>query len=247
MRSRRCCAAADAQRFDELFDLYWRRRGVRKAVAIDGNGQGKGLRATHGRRTSRPTRPARFAGARAGRRCRPARPARRRQHERELGQHRPPAHRRPGRDGARRGAGRAIGGPAALPADPTAPAGRARPPARSAPHHPAQPRTWRQPDRASLPPPPDQAVEAGAAARRIGVDEPVQRAAGPLPQGHARPQPRCGSLRVPHQADPCQPGPARTRYAASDRADGADRDRVAWWLADRRLPRKLQPRLRQAG
>lgn len=39
-----CSRKADAQRFDQLFDLHWLRRGVRKAIATDGNGQSKGLR-----------------------------------------------------------------------------------------------------------------------------------------------------------------------------------------------------------
>ena len=70
-----CGCRADAQRFDELFDVHWLRRGVRRALA-GGQSSGRGVRREGGAPASRPGLPDRVergpgadaapAGRRAG-------------------------------------------------------------------------------------------------------------------------------------------------------------------------------------
>ena len=221
LRSLFCATHSDWERFDDIFDAFWRghgaapaadARGLRNArpgaAAAPRRGGVRKIRPvcrimSNGAATATATWPA-AAGAKA-RRARKTSPRR----------HAP--HRRSGRRRARpraRGAARARdAGPARSPrADPPA---RAAP--RSAPHHSPQRVAWRDAGGARVASPQDQAAAPGRAARRLRLDEPLHRVLRPLPARRRRRLPRGRGVRLPHAARACVALAARPRRDARGR------------------------------
>ena len=246
---------SDWQRFDEIFDAFWRGRGVRRMRRSSGIAErraGATPPARRGRRAGRadagaPDHVERRSGGRRRHRRRPAAGAK----APRAPSSSPSADmrhivdpdemsRRPMRwpRGWRERCGRGSSG--------ASEARPARPPPRSPPHHPPQHLPRRHADRSRLAPAQDEAAPPRRPARRVRLDEPLHRLLRPLPARRGRRFPRGGGLRLPHPARPCLAVAARPRRRARRRpavADGAGHRRRH---ADRREPRHLQSLARGA-
>ena len=251
MRALFASRRSDLARFDELFDAFWRARGVKSVVRIDAEALAarSPRRFQHGPGGERPPagadphrRRPRARGRRRGRR----RAARRRVRARgdvEEG-HRGLR----GRAGARRGAEIAerLRARDARPAHAARARAPTRPAARPAGDDPAQRRPRRRADRPQVPPAQAQAAAARRAARRLRLDGALCRLLHPLPaRGHPGVS-RVRGLPLPHPARACFVGAERAQSGARARsacADGGGRRRRH---QDRRVPDRLQPEARQA-
>ncbi len=247
LRALFCATHSDWERFDDIFDAFWRGRDMRQRQVLSGV---PSAAQAPGRRLAEAQVPQEALGL-------PDHVERRRGDDGET-----PADGRGRREGASRAevlsatdlrhivdpddiaATHALAARLARVDASAAGAPRAnpppRPPARSAPHHPPQCLAWRHALRACLAPPQDQAAAARRSARCLGLDEPLHRVLRPLPARRGRRLPRGRGLRLSHPPRSCLAVAARSRRhprRRQARADGAGHRRRH---ADRREPRHLQ-------